>query len=186
MGVNEGIFPAGGNKAQLFDVNEIRELSDIGIRLSNSEWELEREKLRFNACMASARNRLYLSYRTADEDGSVMIASPFIDEIVSILDKESKGKVIEKPVSMRDRVSFRGETWSISEAVKAINTHSRNNTAFDKSVITQEVRGRLEYPVHAAAIEFQERRSLMPMMASLNIRCLATGRKLWFFCFSIE
>lgn len=154
LGVNEGIFPAGGNKAQLFDVNEIRELSDIGIRLSNSEWELEREKLRFNACMASARNRLYLSYRTADEDGSVMIASPFIDEIVSILDKESKGKVIEKPVSMRDRVSFRGETWSISEAVKAINTHSRNNTAFDKSVITQEVRGRLEYPVHAAAIEF--------------------------------
>lgn len=24
LGVNEGIFPAGGNKAQLFDVNEIR------------------------------------------------------------------------------------------------------------------------------------------------------------------
>lgn len=125
--------------------------------MSNSEWELEREKLRFNACMASARNRLYLSYRTADEDGSVMIASPFIDEIVSILDKESKGKVIEKPVSMRDRVSFRGETWSISEAVKAINTHSRNNTAFDKSVITQEVRGGWNIRYMLQLSSFQER-----------------------------
>jgi len=154
LGVNEGIFPSGGNKTQLFDINEIRELYETGIELGNPEWELEREKLRFNACMASACNRLYLSYRTADEDGSVMIASPFIDEVVSILANESKEKVIEQPVSMRDRVSFKGETWSISEAVKGINTHSRNNTAFDKSFITQEVRGRLEYPIHAASIEF--------------------------------
>lgn len=154
LGVNEGIFPAAGNKVKLFDVNEIKELSEIGINLGNSEWELEREKLRFNACIASARNRLYLSYRTADEDGSIMIASPFIDEVVSILDKGSKEKVIEKPVSMRDRVSFRGEPWSISEAVKRTSTQSRNNISFDKSIINQEVQNRLKYLVHAAAIEF--------------------------------
>jgi ATP-dependent helicase/nuclease subunit B len=154
LGANEGSFPVAGNKAELFYVNEMNELSKIGIELSTSEWELEREKLRFNACMASARNRLYISYRTADEDGGVMIASPFIDEVVSILDKESKEKVFEKPISMRDRVSYKNNPCSTSEVVKRTSTLSRNSIPFEKGIISREVQERLQYPLHVSTMEF--------------------------------
>ena len=154
LGANERLLPAAGNKVELFDANEIKELSESGVKMGSSEWELDREKLRFNACIASARNRLYISYRTADEDGGVMIASPFIDEVVSILDKESKEKIYEKPVSMRDRVSFSSTPCSISEAVKRTSTLSRNNISFEIGIINRELQERLKYPLHAANIEF--------------------------------
>lgn len=154
LGINEGIFPSGGNASKLFDNYETQQLFSFEINLGSSEWELEREKLRFNACLAAANNRLYLSYRTADEDGSIMIASPFIDEVISVLDKESKEIAVEKPVSMRDRVSFKGESWSINEAVKKTNSQLRNNIVFNKSSISGEVGNRLMFPAHAATIEF--------------------------------
>ncbi|NLP14908.1 MAG: hypothetical protein GX383_10645 [Clostridium sp.] len=154
LGVNEGIFPAAGNGTKLFDAAEIEKLYGVGIDLGRTKWELEREKLRFNACVASAFGRLYLSYRTADEDGNVMMASPFIDEVVSVLDREDQEKIVEKPVSMRERVSFRGKISSIGEAVKAVNTNLGNNSDFDYGIINREVQKRLKYPVHAANIEF--------------------------------
>jgi ATP-dependent helicase/nuclease subunit B len=98
----------------------------MGIDFGSTRWELEREKLRFNACVVFASKRLYLSYRTANEDGSVMMASPFIDEVVCLLDKENRENIIEKQVSIMERVSFRGRISSIGEAVKAVNTNLRN------------------------------------------------------------
>lgn len=154
VGVNEGTFPAAGSKVRLFDKYETKELFSIGINLGSSEWELEREKIRFNSCVASARNRLYLSYRTADEDGAVMIASPFMDELISILDKESKIEVVENLVTMRDRVSFRGEPYSVNESVKRTSSHLRNNAIPEKNIISREVQNKLKYPAHAADIEF--------------------------------
>jgi ATP-dependent helicase/DNAse subunit B len=154
LGVNEGMFPRAGSEAKLFDAAETKRLYDAGIDLGRNEWETEREKLRFNACVATASRRLYLSCRTADEDGNVMMVSPFIDEVISVLDKEDREKIVEKPVSMRERVSFKGKISSTGEAVKAVNTNLRNNSRIDCGIINPEVQKRLKYPAHAATIEF--------------------------------
>ncbi len=155
LGLNEGIFPRAGSSSGIFDSYEMRQLYGLGINLRPVGWELEREKLRFNSCIASARNRLYLSYRTADEDSSIMIASPFMDELVSVLDEDSRKKVVAKPVSMRDRMNFSNEPFSVGEMVKKLNSlYIQNTSSIDKLTLTAGIAGRLRYPLYAADIEF--------------------------------
>lgn len=154
LGVNEGIFPSSSNSGGLFDAYETNLLFQMGINVNSAEWEIEREKIRFNCCIASACNKLYISYRTADEDGSIMIASPFIDEVISVLDKQSIENVVGKPVSMRDRVSFKAEPFSVAEAVKKIATQLRNGAEFIQHDIGSTVLCKLEYPSHASSVEF--------------------------------
>jgi ATP-dependent helicase/nuclease subunit B len=155
LGLNEGVFPRKGDTGDLFDSYEMRRLFELSINLRPAEWELEREKLRFNSCMASARNRLYLSFRTADEDASIMIASPFIDEVMSVLDTDSRKSIIAKPVSMRERMEFRGEPFSTGEMIRKINLmHIQNALPVNNLPVTDEITDRLKYPLHAASVEF--------------------------------
>jgi ATP-dependent helicase/DNAse subunit B len=154
LGVNEGIFPATVNSSCIFNNHELEKLYYMGINLGYSDWELEREKIRFNICVSSARNRLFLSYRTADEDGGVMIASPFIDEVREVLDKDCIGKVISKSVSMRDRMNFEREVYSTTEAVKRTSSLLKNKKTYNLDNVCRDVQKKLEYPLHAAIVEF--------------------------------
>ncbi len=157
LGLNEGIFPVGSSGVGIFDGYEADRLFEMGINLMPLRWELEREKIRFNACISSARQSLYLSYRTADEDGRVMNPSPFIDEVLSALDEQSRKSVLAQPVSMRDRMAFDAPPCSEREAVKVLALRlrsAREARQMDWEVPAKEVANRLKYSAHAADIEF--------------------------------
>jgi len=153
LGVNEGAFPALGDSI-LFNNDEVKALFDLGINLGFQDWELEREKLRFNSCIAAARNKLYLSYRTADEDGSIMIPSPFVDEIKAVLDKGRTEGVVLKPISMRDRMSCDSEAYSLSEAVKQTSARLKSKDGLAHEGVNHQVRKKLDYLPHVASVEF--------------------------------
>ena len=113
LGVNEGVFPAPIEHAKLFSINEIGKLYERGIKLGQPRLKLEREKLAFNACIASAFKRLYISYRTLDESGEVMLASPFVDEVIFVLNTKCRDNVVSLPVSMRERMKQQKGVLSI-------------------------------------------------------------------------
>lgn len=158
LGLNEGVFPAVYNAVQIFDSYEANRLFELGINLMPASWELEREKIRFNACIAAARNKLYLSYRTLDEDGSLINPSPFIDEVLSVIEDQSREHIVESQVTMRDRMAFNGQPFSLREAVKAIGTMLRNNGDTDDDlragICIPEVLSYLKYPAYASCVEF--------------------------------
>ena len=58
LGINEGVFPAVSNKS-IFDNFEDDILYDNGINLNNYRWELQREKIRFNLAVASAKTKAF-------------------------------------------------------------------------------------------------------------------------------
>lgn len=170
LGLNEGVFPSVNNAVKIFDGYEADWLFRLGINLMPASWELEREKIRFNACIAAARQKLYLSYRTLDEDGSVMNQSPFIDEVLSAIDEESREHVVKGRVTMRDRMAFSGQPLSLREAVKAIGTMLRNSgdTSDDlrAGICVPEILEHLKYPAYASCVEFS--REFAPVFDSYD------------------
>ncbi|QGT99760.1 hypothetical protein SYNTR_1167 [Candidatus Syntrophocurvum alkaliphilum] len=127
LGINEGIFPSSGNGNYLFNADEILELAKLNINLGTPLWELQREKIRFNACLATARNRLNVSYRVTDENGALMIPSGFINDFTAILTEECCEKVTFYSVSMRKRMRYNVEPASKVEAIRKLNTNLWNN-----------------------------------------------------------
>lgn len=167
LGLNEGIFPCVGTGNVLFELSETATLYGIGINMGEPLWELQREMLRFNACVAAAGSRLYISYRTADEDGSLLIPSPFLDEILSCLTKESTARIKPEPVSMRQRMKYCINPASHSEALKKLNVFLWNHEGGNKvSVETHKDnfisvdKEQLRFSVQAARMELS--RSLNP------------------------
>jgi len=80
LGVNEGVLPSTKSINPIFDLSDEEYLEKHGIYMLSRKWEFEREKVRFNACIASALKEVYVSYRTTDEDGCNMIKARFIDD----------------------------------------------------------------------------------------------------------
>ena len=187
LGLNEGIFPVGSGGAGIFDDYETDMLFRAGINFRPLWWELEREKIRFNACISSARKSLCLSYRTADEDGSVMNPSPFIDEVLSALDEQSRKSVVAPPVSMRDRMAFADPPCSQREAMKVLALHLRSAGVARRADLIAPAEGvadRLRYSAHAADMEFS--REFCPQFDSYDGRLTLPSFKQqdWGYVFS--
>lgn len=134
IGLNEGIFPKIVKSSPLFDFTEENILMKNGINIYNHLWELERDKIRFNLCLASAKHEIYLSYRTIDEDGQYMIKSSFLNSVLMLFEKNVR-IYIEKPiVYMRDRfkkyVDKGGTKYEISNDPKVKVSYDFNNEGF--------------------------------------------------------
>lgn len=98
IGLNEGEVPNVIKNNGLFNDTEIKILENYSINYRNYDYELKREKIRFNLTLSSAKESIVLSYRNADENGKFIIASPFVDEIKFIT-----GLKENKVMTMRDR-----------------------------------------------------------------------------------
>lgn len=119
LGLNEGVFPAAPPKGGFFTSHEKELLAERGVNLESPEWELTREKIRFILSVASAREGLFLSYRTAGEDGSYLIKSPFLEELIFAARLDESPYAITDSRSMRQRFSTDyDDIWSLREAVE--------------------------------------------------------------------
>jgi hypothetical protein len=86
-GLCEGEFPAPSGSDPFLGDDRRRELAlASGLALAPPEDALARERYLFYACVSRATERLVLSYRSADEDGNLVLASPFLADVAELLD----------------------------------------------------------------------------------------------------
>ncbi len=162
LGVDEGVFPDTSSGSALFDVIEDDLLYNEGINILNHRWELEREKIRFNLCLASAVREVYISYHTSDEEGRYMIKSPLVDEIEALMDEETLSKVKLPTVNMRDRFGLDSDYMSRIEAVRAVSNviwqkrAQGTDSIYCLGWILKErgLKEKIKYINHAASVEF--------------------------------
>ena len=86
-GLCEGEFPspqAAATDPFLGD-DRRRELAlGTGLVLAQPADPLDRERYLLYACVSRATERVVFSYRSSDEDGNIVIASPFLDDIAEL------------------------------------------------------------------------------------------------------
>ncbi len=110
-GLCEGEFPS--PQAALSDPflsdDRRRELAlSTGLVLPQSVEALDRERYLLYACASRATERVVFSYRTSDEDGNVVIASPFLDDVASLFPETWRAR--------RRRRLLADVVWSEAEA----------------------------------------------------------------------
>ncbi len=92
-GLQEGEFPLPGFAEPFLPDQRRRELAACaGLRLAPSEDALARERYLFYACVSRATERLVLSYRSSDEEGTVELSSPFIADVGELLVEDWAGR----------------------------------------------------------------------------------------------
>jgi len=110
-GLCEGEFPSAQATSSdpFLDDERRRELAlSAGLVLSQSTDPLDRERYLLYACVSRATERVSFSYRSSDEDGNVVIPSPFLDDIAELF-----------PGAWREQRSRRllaDVTWSVDQA----------------------------------------------------------------------
>ena len=85
-GLQEGEFPLPAAPDPFLSDERRRELAAAsGLVLRRSEDGLERERYLFYACTSRATERVYLSYRSSDEEGNLALRSPFVDDVEELM-----------------------------------------------------------------------------------------------------
>lgn len=129
LDVNEGDFPNTSSVNPIFDSQDEAYLENSHLYVFSRNFEIEREKIRFNSCIASSLGDVYISYRTTDEEGNKMIKSPFVYEIESLFDKMSLKKVAAPIVYMKDRFAYKPNDLSSEDEIMYFLANSKCNDA---------------------------------------------------------
>ncbi len=84
--MQEGVFPGRGALDPLLG-EESR--SRLGITALRRQEQAEEERYLFHVCASRPVERLYLSWRSSDEDGHPAARSPFVDEVLDLIVEDS-------------------------------------------------------------------------------------------------
>jgi hypothetical protein len=85
-GLQEGEFPAPGRPEPFLSDERRRELAlASGLPLRGREDALEGERYLFYSALSRASERVFLSYRSSDEEGNLALPSPFIADVAAAL-----------------------------------------------------------------------------------------------------
>jgi len=88
-GLQEGGFPLAPAPEPFLDDERRRELALCsGLRLAPREATLARERFLLNACATRPTERLFLSWRSSDEDGDPQAPSPFLEDVRALFGPE--------------------------------------------------------------------------------------------------
>jgi ATP-dependent helicase/DNAse subunit B len=88
-GMQEGEFPrVAAPEPFLSDDRRFELAASSGLRLGGGDDTLARERYLFYACVSRATEKLVLSYRSSDEEGSLALPSPFIADVAELLVEE--------------------------------------------------------------------------------------------------
>jgi RecB family exonuclease len=92
-GLQEGEFPRAGRGDPFFSDERRYELAAAsGLRLRPREDALAGERYLFYAAVSRATERLFLAYRSSDEEGNLALGSPFISDVADLLDSEWRSR----------------------------------------------------------------------------------------------
>jgi ATP-dependent helicase/DNAse subunit B len=84
-GLCEGEFPlAGSPEPFLSDERRFELAAASGLRLAFREDGLARERYLLYACVSRATERVVLSYRSSDEEGNLVLPSPFLADVAEL------------------------------------------------------------------------------------------------------
>ncbi|MDI3310239.1 MAG: PD-(D/E)XK nuclease family protein, partial [Thermoanaerobacterium sp.] len=128
-GVNEGNFPNTSCVNPIFNQQDEEYLGNSDLYVFSRNFEIEREKIRFNSCIASSLGEVYISYRTTDEEGNKMIKSPFVYELESLFDRISVEKVVAPIVYMKDRFVYVLNNLASEDEMMYFLINSKNDNA---------------------------------------------------------
>ncbi len=81
-GLQDGAFPARGGLDPLLGPERRAALGFPALRRRDAA---EEERFLFHACVSRPRERLYLSWRSSDENGAALSRSPFVDEVTDLV-----------------------------------------------------------------------------------------------------
>jgi ATP-dependent helicase/DNAse subunit B len=85
-GLQEGEFPSGGRPEPFLSDERRRELAlASGLRLRPREDAAAAERYLFYAAVSRATERVFLAYRSSDEEGNLALPSPFISDVAALL-----------------------------------------------------------------------------------------------------
>jgi ATP-dependent helicase/DNAse subunit B len=84
--MQEGVFPGRGALDPLLGEGS---RSRVGIPALRRQEQAEEERYLFHVCASRPVKRLYLSWRSSDEDGHPAARSPFVDEVLDLLDEDA-------------------------------------------------------------------------------------------------
>jgi ATP-dependent helicase/nuclease subunit B len=152
LGLNEGVFPGTVSMGGLYNQQEVYALEKNGLSFGTTIWELEREKIRFNSIIAAAEAACYVSYRSANEDGGILIASPFLDDLLVMLPEEQKKQKVMSKMTMRKRLDYADIQYSESAQTKKLLTAYRNDLQDKPKNITVDGHKDLPYLLHGAIL----------------------------------
>jgi ATP-dependent helicase/DNAse subunit B len=108
-GLQEGEFPAPGRPEPFLSDERRRELAlASGLALRGREDALEGERYLFYSALSRASERVFLSYRSSDEEGNLALPSPFIADVAALLGEEWRAG--------RRRRLLSDVTWPAAEA----------------------------------------------------------------------
>jgi ATP-dependent helicase/DNAse subunit B len=108
-GLQDGEFPQRPVPEPFLDDDARRSLSmEAGLRLPFHEDVLDRERSLFYACVSRPQEVLFLSWRSSDEEGEPLVASPFLDDVRALFTDELW--------EQRGRRLLAEVTWSPREA----------------------------------------------------------------------
>ena len=86
--MQEGVFPGRGAIDPLLG-EESR--ARLGISALRRQEQSDEERYLFHVCASRPVDRLYLSWRSSDEDGHPAARSPFVDEVLDLIGRRSGG-----------------------------------------------------------------------------------------------
>jgi hypothetical protein len=85
-GLQEGEFPGGATPEPFFSDERRRELAIAsGLALRPREDVLGAERYLFYSALSRATERIFLSYRSSDEEGNLALPSPFVADVAALL-----------------------------------------------------------------------------------------------------
>jgi ATP-dependent helicase/DNAse subunit B len=111
-GLCEGEFPLAGTSEPFLSDEQRRELALVsGLRLTPREDTLALERYLFYSAVSRATEQVVFSYRSSDEEGNLILPSPFIADLVELFGAPWRDR--------RRRRLLADVTWSAEEAPTA-------------------------------------------------------------------
>ncbi|MQA73632.1 MAG: hypothetical protein GEU88_04645 [Solirubrobacterales bacterium] len=84
--LQDGEFPSSAPPDPLLSEERRREIGNRDLRRVEQP---EQERYLFHACVSRPTDRLYLSWRSCDEDGAALARSPFVDEVLDLISTDA-------------------------------------------------------------------------------------------------
>ncbi len=92
-GLQEGEFPRAGRGEPFFSDERRHELAVAsGLRLRPREDALAGERYLLYAAVSRATERLFVAYRSSDEEGNLALPSPFVSDVADVLDADWRSR----------------------------------------------------------------------------------------------